>query len=153
MVAILELKRTLEPRGPAGALVLTEEEVTVLGGGKRAAVLVRVGERQAKLRLGVMGGENLIGMSKASRADLGVEIGQQLVVAISLDEGPREVELPDDLAAALADDATASANFAAMPYTARKEYAVWVGGAKRADTRARRLAEALTKLREGARLS
>ena len=53
MVAILELKRTLEPRGPAGALVLTDEEVTVLGGGKRAAVLVRVGERQAKLRLGV----------------------------------------------------------------------------------------------------
>ena len=152
-MATLELKRTLEPRGPAGALVLTDEEVTVLGGGKRAAVVVRVGDRQAKLRLAVMGCENLIGMSKASRAELGVELGQELVAAITLDDAPREVEVPGDLAAALASDATAAANFDALPYTARKEYASWVGIAKRPETRAKRLADSLTMLREGKRLS
>ena len=88
-MATLELTRVLAPRGPAGALVLTDEEVAVLGGGKRAAVLVRVGDREARLRLGVMGGENLIGMSKASRTDLGLEVGQQVTATITVDEAPR----------------------------------------------------------------
>ena len=92
-MAALEFTRRLEPRGPAGALVLTDAEVATLGGGKRAAVLVRVGERQADLRLAVMGGENLIGMSRAARAELGVEIGQELTVTVALDES-RAVRKP-----------------------------------------------------------
>ena len=149
----LELKRKLEARGPAGALVLTDEEVTVLGGGKRAAVRVRVGDREAKLRLAVMGGENLIGMSKAARAELGVDIGDELAVAITLDEAPREVTVPDELRAALSSDSAAGAAFEALPYTARKEFAVWVDGAKRAETRAKRVDETLAMLREGRRRS
>lgn len=92
-MAALEFTRRLEPRGPAGALVLTDAEVGTLGGGKRAAVQVRVGERQADLRLAVMGGENLIGMSRAARAELGVEIGQELTVTVALDES-RAVRKP-----------------------------------------------------------
>ena len=152
-VATLELKRTLEARGPAGALVLTDEEVTVLGGGKRAAVLVRVGDREAKLRLAVMGGENLIGLSKAARAGLGVEIGDDLAVAITLDEAPREVTVPDELAEALASDPAAKSAFDALPYTARKEFAVWVDSAKRPETRTTRVNETLVMLREGRRRS
>lgn len=149
----LRIVRTLEPRGPAGALVLTDDEVAELGGGKRAAVRVRVGEREAALRLAVMGGENLIGMSKAARAGLGVELGQQLDVTITVDETPREVAVPEDLAAALATDAAASAFFATLPYTARKEFATWVADAKRADTRQRRIDESVRLLREGKRRS
>lgn len=152
-MATLELTRVLAPRGPAGALVLTDEEVAVLGGGKRAAVLVRVGDREARLRLGVMGGENLIGMSKATRTDLGLEVGQQVTATITVDEAPREVDVPDDLAVALAGDAAAKDAFEALPFSARKEFAVWVGGAKRADTRARRLEDTLRMLHEGKRLS
>lgn len=152
-MATLEFIRRLEPRGPAGALVLTDQEVTVLGGGKRPPVLVTVGERVARLRLAVMGGENLIGMSKAARAELDVEIGQELSVSITLDETPREVVVPDDLAAALASDAAAQAAFDALPYTARKEFAVWVGDAKRPETRQRRLAETIVKLKDGRRRS
>ncbi len=147
----LRVVRTLEPRGPAGALVLTDDEVAQLGGGKRAAVRVRIGEREAALRLAVMGGENLIGMSKATRAALEVELGQQLDATITVDDAPREVAVPDDLAAALAADAAASAFFATLPYTARKEFATWVGDAKRADTRQRRVEESLRLLREGRR--
>ena len=127
-MATLELTRVLAPRGPAGALVLTDEEVAVLGGGKRAAVLVRVGDREARLRLGVMGGENLIGMSKATRTDLGLEVGQQVTATITVDEAPREVDVPDDLAVALAGDAAAKDAFEALPFSARKEFAVWWAG-------------------------
>lgn len=149
----LRIVRTLEPRGPAGALVLTDAEVAELGGGKRAAVRVRIAEREAALRLAVMGGENLIGMSKATRATLAVEIGQQLDATITVDDAPREVAVPDDLAAALATDAAASAFFETLPYTARKEFATWVADAKRPDTRQRRLDESLRLLREGRRRS
>ena len=152
-MATLELKRNLEARGPAGALVLTDEEVDVLGGGKRAAVLVRVGDREARLRLAVMGGENLIGMSRAARAELGVEIGDELAVAITVDEGPREVAVPDELAAALASDSAARTAFDALPYTARKEFAGWVDSAKRAETRAKRVVETVAMVRDGRRRS
>ncbi len=61
--------------------------------------------------------------------------------------------LTDDLAVALAGDAAAKDAFEALPFSARKEFAVWVGGAKRADTRARRLEDTLRLLHEGKRLS
>jgi uncharacterized protein YdeI (YjbR/CyaY-like superfamily) len=49
--------------------------------------------------------------------------------------------VPDDLAAALAADATAGRNFAAFSPTARKMILTWVLGAKQPATRARRVAE------------
>lgn len=49
--------------------------------------------------------------------------------------------MPDDLAAALATDAAARANFAAFSPSARKQILTWVLGAKQPETRARRVAE------------
>ena len=97
----LHVRTTLPANGPATAIELTEAQVDELGGGKRAAVVVRIGDREARLRLGVMGGKNLIGLSKAARAELGVEIGDTVQASIDLDAAEREVDVPDDLAAAL----------------------------------------------------
>ncbi|SFI23844.1 MULTISPECIES: DUF1905 domain-containing protein [Microbacterium] len=66
----LHVRTVLPANGPATAIELTDEQVAELGGGKRAAVIVPIGERSARLRLAVMGGRNLIGMSKAARAEL-----------------------------------------------------------------------------------
>lgn len=145
----LTLTTRLEPRGPAAALVLTDDQVAALGGGKRAAVRVTIGERTARLRLAVMGGENLIGLSKAARTDLGVAPGEEVTAVVELDETPREVEVPTALAAALATDAVAAERFAALAFSHRKEFATWVGEAKREVTRERRVAQALEMLREG----
>jgi len=149
----LQLSTTIEARGPAGALVLSEADVAELAGGKRAAVRVQIGDRTAALRLAVMGGEYLIGMSKAARSELGVEIGQQVDATVTVDDGPREVVVPDELAAALAVDAAATATFDTLPYTARKEFTDWVAGAKRPETRQKRVAESVQLLREGKRRS
>ncbi len=145
----LTVTQTLQQQGPATALVLTDAEVEELGGGKRAAVVVRIGGRQARLRLGVMGGQNLIGMSKAARAELGVDFGDEVTATVSLDEAPREVEVPTELAAALATDPPAAAAYEKLAFTHRKEYARWVGEAKKEETRQRRAAESLQMLREG----
>ncbi|MBF9238670.1 YdeI/OmpD-associated family protein [Hymenobacter sp. BT683] len=49
--------------------------------------------------------------------------------------------VPDDLATALAADATAARHFAACSLSARKGILTWVLGAKQPATRARRVAE------------
>lgn len=149
MSQAIEGRRTAEPAGPAAAFVLTDDEVERLAGGKRAPVRVTIGEHTAELRLAVMGGCNMIGMSKAARADLGVEIGGEYDVRIELDTQPRVVDVPDELAAALRDSKPAAAAYDALAYTHRKEYAVWVGSAKKPETRLRRAAEAVAMLEAG----
>lgn len=145
----LTLTTRLEPFGPAGAFELTDAQVAHLGGGKRAPVRVTVGDRRVPLRLAVMGGKNVIGVSKANRAALGVEIGDEVTVVIAADETPRTVDVPAELAAALAADEAAAAAFEGLAYTHRKEFATWVASAKREATRERRVTETLTMLHDG----
>lgn len=145
----LTVTTTLEPFGPAAAIILSDEQVAELGGGKRAAVRVTIGGRSARLRLAVMGGTNCIGLSKAARADLGVALGDEVTATVSLDDAPREVDVPEALATALAGDPAAATAFEALAFTHRKEYAVWVAEAKRPETKDRRVAQALEMLRAG----
>lgn len=142
----LRIRTTLQPQGPATAIELTDEQVSALGGGKRAAVRVSIGARTVPLRLGVMGGRNLIGLSKAARADLGVEIGDTVEAVVELDMQERSVDVPDDLAATLGADPSVRAAFDALPYTARKEHARAVSEAKRPETRERRIAAIVAQL-------
>jgi uncharacterized protein YdeI (YjbR/CyaY-like superfamily) len=62
-----------------------------------------------------------------------------------------EAAVPDDLAAALASNPAARATFDAFPPSCRREYIDWVTEAKRPETRARRLAEAVVWMAEGKR--
>lgn len=141
----LHVRTTLPQNGPATAIELTDAQVEELGGGKRAAVVVRIGDREARLRLGVMGGKNLIGMSKAARAELGVEIGDTVEASIDLDSAEREITVPDDLAAALDADGLRAA-FDALAPSRRKEIVRGVTEAKQAATRERRIAAAVDSL-------
>lgn len=146
----LRLTTTLEPRGPAGAIVLDDDQVAALGDGAKAfAVRVTVGGATAGLRLSRMRGENLIGFSKAVRAELGVELGQTLDVVVERDDAPREVPLPPELAAALAADPAAQRAFDALAPSHRKEHARSVADAKKPETRDRRIAKVLDAVRAG----
>lgn len=144
----LRLTTTLQAGGPATAIELTDAQVEQLGGGRRAPVRVTIADRSASLRLAVMGGRNLIGLSKASRAELGVEIGDTVDALVELDARERTVEVPDDLAAALDADPEVRAAFDALAYSHRKEHVRAVLDAKKPETRARRIAAAVAKLRE-----
>lgn len=141
----LSLTTTLEPRGPAAAIVLNDEQVAGLGGGKAFPVAVTIGSTTARLRLARMGGENLVGMSKAARAELGVEIGQTVDVVIRPDDAPREVELPAVLAEAL-ESAGLRTAFDVLAPSRRKEHARSVADAKGDDTRARRVQKVVDAL-------
>ena len=62
-----------------------------------------------------------------------------------------EPAMPDDLAAALAAAPTAQATFDTFPTSCRREYLEWVIEAKRSDTRAKRIAQAVEWMAEGKR--
>jgi hypothetical protein len=146
----LRLTTTLQPRGPAAAIVLDDEQVATLGeGAKRFPVAATIGDFTWRGSVTRMGGEFLLGMSKAVREGAGAEAGDTVDVLIELDTAPREVEAPEALATALAGDDVARASFERMSYTHRKEYARWIEEAKREETRERRVAKALEMLRAG----
>jgi hypothetical protein len=147
---MLTLTLTLEKRGPAGAFVLTDEQVASVGDGRKALpVRVEVNGATLGLRLARMGGENLIGLAKAVRDAAGVTVGESYEVTISADAGERTVEVPAELTAALAGDDEARAAFEALAPSHRKEFARWVGEAKREATRTQRVAKTLEMLHAG----
>jgi uncharacterized protein YdeI (YjbR/CyaY-like superfamily) len=95
-----------------------------------------------------MGGENVIGFSKAARVEAGVEIGGSYRVVVTRDEGERTVDVPDDLAKALR-SGRVLVKFEALAYSHRKEYVRWVTEAKRPQTRADRIAKTVEMVRAG----
>lgn len=146
----LTLKTTLQPRGPAAAVVLTDEQAADLGEGRKAfPVAVTINGYSCDLRVARMGGESLVGLRREVREAAGVEPGDEVTVTLVLDEAPREVEVPPALAAALEGDDAAKASFDGLAYSHRKEYARWIAEAKKHETRERRVAQALEMLREG----
>ncbi len=146
----LHIRATLQPRGPAAAVVLTDEQVTLIGrGAKTPPVQVTVNGHTFAGRIGRMGGESLLGFSRALREATGVIPGQVLELDIVLDTTAREVQLPPALAAALEHNQDAREAFSALAHTHRKEFARWIGEAKRPETVERRVAETLQMLREG----
>jgi uncharacterized protein YdeI (YjbR/CyaY-like superfamily) len=150
MAHTLRVTAPLEPRGPAGAFLLTDEQVAALDAGKKAfPVQVTVNGVTLALRLARMGGENMIGLAKAARAQAGVEIGASYDVEISADAGERTVEVPADLAAALAAEPSVEKAFTALAYSHRKEYVRWVTEAKQAKTRTDRISKTVEMVREG----
>lgn len=121
------------------------EIIDALGGGKRAAVVIRVNGFEYRSTVGVMRGLFLVPFSADKRAASGISGGDAITVDIELDTVPREVAVPDDLDAALA-AAGVRAAFDALAPSARKAHVTNVEGAKAAETRDRRIAAIVAKL-------
>ncbi len=131
-------------------MVLDDDQVAAVGeGAKRFAVRATVNSYTWRTTVTRMGGESLLGLSRAVRAAAGAEAGDTVEVELELDTAPREVVVPEALARALAADPVAGAAFDGLAYTHRKEYARWIDEARREETRERRVAQALEMLREG----
>jgi hypothetical protein len=144
----LSTKAELVKRGPAAAVVLTDEQVAAVGeGAKRFPVVATVEGYTWRTTVARMRGEFLLGLSREVREGAGVDAGDTVELQLELDTKPREVDVPEALAAALAKDANARAAYEKLSYTHRKEYARWIAEAKRDETRERRVAKAIEQLR------
>jgi len=131
----------------ATGIEVPEDIVTRLGGGKRPAVRVTLGGYTYRTTIAPMGGSYWIGVSAEHRAGSGVAAGDMLDVTIEVDDAPRRVSLPDDLATALGADPAARAFYDTLSYTNQNTYATWVTDAKRPETRVDRVAKSVEALR------
>ena len=139
----------VQPNEPGVMFELPADVVESLGAGKRPAVRVTVNGYTHRTRVSVYGGRYYVAFRKDVRNAAGLDPGSEVDLSVELDEAPREVTLPPDFAAALAADAEARAVYDGLSFTHRKEYVNWLEGAKRPETRQRRLAEATTLLKSG----
>jgi len=127
------------------------EVAAALSDAKRPPVVVTIGDHEFRTRLAVYGGQPMVGVSKANRAAAGVEVGDRFDVVIAVDEAPRTVDVPSDLAEALAADAEAASAFDRLSFTHRREYVNWITEARKPETRARRVAGTVERVRGGGR--
>jgi hypothetical protein len=138
----------LEPRGTGNVVELPFDPADAFGR-KRAPVRVRVNGHEFRTTVAVYGGRAFIGLSREVREGAGVEAGDLVTVEMERDDEPRVVDVPDDLAAALAADPIAHAAFEPLSYTHRREYVRWITEAKREETRRARVEKAVAMLRDG----
>jgi Bacteriocin-protection, YdeI or OmpD-Associated/Domain of unknown function (DUF1905) len=149
-MGVIHFTTQLQPRGPAAAVILDDAQVAAVGeGAKRFPVVATVNGYTWRTSVMRMGGEFLLGLSKEVRKGAGAEAGDEVDVTVELDAAPREVDVPEALAAALAADPEVKASFDRMAFTHRKEYARWIADAKQEQTRQRRVAQALEMIRAG----
>jgi hypothetical protein len=130
----------------ATGIEVPPDVVDELGGGKRAKVTVTLNGYTYRTSIAVMGGRYLIPVSAEVRAAAGVTAGDELEVAAVLDDAPREVDVPLDLAAALAAEPRAAPAFAGLSYSHQRRHVLSVESAKAAGTRARRVAAVVAAL-------
>jgi hypothetical protein len=116
-------------------------------GASRPKVKATVNRVELRTTVAVYGGKSYVGFRADIRKAAGIAIGDRIRVRLEPDQEVRVVDVPDELMRALTKDKAAKKAFEALAFTHRKEYATWVAGAKKPETRARRVAKTLEKLR------
>lgn len=131
-----------------GALVELPFDPRTELGSARAKVVATFDGHPYRGSVAVMNGRAFIGVRSDVRAAISKGVGDSVVVTVRRDDAPRTVAVPDELQAALEEAGLTSA-FAALSYTARREAAEAVNGAKRPETRFRRIQGIVSGLESG----
>jgi hypothetical protein len=132
----------------ATGIEVPAEAVAALGSGKRPAVRATINGYTYRNTVAVMGGRSLLSVSADVRQRAGIAAGDRVVVELDLDTDPREVEVPADLAAALAADPRAQAFFATLSYSKQLRHVLAIEAAKAAETRQRRVEKSVALFHE-----
>lgn len=135
--------------GKAG-IVVPEDVITRLGAGRRPAVHVDLNGYAYRSTVAVMGGTYMIGVNASVREATGLEPGHGVTVTLTVASAPREVNMPQDFADALAADEGARAFFAGLSNSLQRYHVDNINSSKTSETRARRVQKALALFREGA---
>jgi len=145
----MRFRATIELGGKtATGIQVPAEVVESLGAGQRPRVSVTINGYTYRSTVATMGGVFMLPVSAEVREAAGVAAGDEVDVDVELDTAPREVEVPADLAAALDGNAEARRFFAGLSYSNKRRIVLSVEGAKTAETRERRIAKAVSELRQ-----
>jgi Bacteriocin-protection, YdeI or OmpD-Associated/Domain of unknown function (DUF1905) len=124
-------------------------DVRAVFGRARPPVTVTINGYTYRSTVAVYGDGYFLPVNKVNRTGAGVDAGDRVTVELASDTAERTVDVPDDLAEALLADPDVNERFDGLAYTHRVEYVRWVTEAKKPETRQRRIAETVSRLREG----
>jgi hypothetical protein len=146
----MKFRATLELAGKtATGMHVPVEVVESFGAGKRPPVTVTINGYTYRSTVAVYGGEYLVGVAAEHREKAGVAAGDEVDVEMELDTAPREVNVPPDFAEALAADEVAKRFFDGLNYSNKRRLVEAIEGVKSAETRQRKIATTVERLREG----
>jgi uncharacterized protein DUF1905/bacteriocin resistance YdeI/OmpD-like protein len=142
-------KLTPTPRGGGGCLIPVPREIAaklgLKGMPKVQSVIAGQPYRGSLMPMG--DGTYCLGVLKSIQEAAGVGFGDTVTIELELDTAPRVVAPPADLARLMAKDKKMAASWEKLSFTNKKEMALGIDGAKKLETRERRLAAAIAKLR------
>jgi hypothetical protein len=130
----------------ATGLPVPADVVAALGSHKRPPVVVTINGYTYRSTIAGYGEVFMLPLAAEHRNAARVTAGDTVDVTLELDTEPRTVEVPADLAAALAAQPGATEAFAALAPSKRKEFVRQVTEAKAAETRERRIAGIVVKV-------
>lgn len=146
----MRFRTTIQLNGKtATGIPVPPEVVAGLGSGKRPAVRVTLNGYTYRSTVAPMGGVFMLPVSAEVREGAHVAAGDEVDVDVELDSEPREVTVPPDFADALDRDADAKRFFEGLSYSHKRRWVLSIEEAKTAETRQKRIAKAISELREG----
>jgi hypothetical protein len=149
----MRFRATIETNGrTATGFEVPDAVVEALDRGKRPPVSVTIGPHTYRSTVAVMGGRYLLPLSAENRTAAGVSAGDVVDVDVELDDAPRTVDVPDDLAGALQRSPAARSFFDNLSFSNQRRLVESITGAKKAETRQRRV-EKVIELLEAGRVS
>lgn len=148
MAAVKRFEAILGAR-PGMPVVELPFDVKAVFGAARPKLKVTVNGVELRTTVAIYGGKSFIGFRKEIRDAAGIAEGDRIRLVVEADEEERVVDVPEALARALAKDRTVKKTFDGLAFTHRKEYATWIAGAKKPETRDRRVAKAIEMLLAG----
>ena len=150
----LTFRAVLEPGGPSfmptQTIVVPAAVLEAIGGKSAKRVVVTI--REQALRLGLLpqeGGGRYLMLNKDVCRNVGIALGDELEITIEPDPNPDHVDLPNELAEALAAWPEAETAFHNYSAAHRRAMARLVDEAKQPATRARRAVTLVERLGRG----
>ena len=113
----------------------------------RAPVKVTLNGYTYRSTIAAMGGPPCIPLRRSNREAAGLQGTETIEVRLDLDTDVREVKAPADFVRALKVAPPAWQKWRALSYSHQREYAEGIVGAKKPETRARRIASAVREIR------
>jgi hypothetical protein len=112
----------------------------------RPSVRVTLNGYEYRSTLAPYGGVHYLGVNQTVRSAAQVKAGDTVTVMLQLDVEPRAIKAPADFTRALKANPAAQARWQQLSFTHQKEYVAAIEGAKKPETRARRMAKAIDRL-------
>ena len=148
----MKFRTTLLQGGKTATGIRVPDDVMAwLGSGKKPPVRLTINGYTYRSTVATVGGQPMVGVSDDVRRHAGVAGGDEIDVEIELDTQPREVTVPADFAAALADEPDARRHFDGLSYSNKQRYVLAIDGAKAAETRQRRIEKSVAELSDASK--